>query len=111
MLLLFLARASSRSTSQHTYCTSNGAIMPTRSAYVARRSNIDNVTLFIGKTSPAHLSPALPERAFLAHLNIRISELHQANHQQREAHSGHAQEIGPVHAEEDRVAVQVEHRE
>src|SRR5260370_31484231 len=45
------ASASSRSTSQHTYCTSNGAIMPSRKAYVARLSNIDNVTLFIGFTS------------------------------------------------------------
>src|SRR6266481_1095673 len=51
MLLLFMLRPRSRSTSQHTYCTSNGAIMPSRKAYSARRSNIDNVTLFIGFTS------------------------------------------------------------
>jgi hypothetical protein len=111
MLLLFLARASSRSTSQHTYCTSNGAIMPTRSAYVARRSNIDNVTLFIGWTFQLICPLHSKTRAFLAHLNINRAELHQANHQQRDAHAGHAQEIGPVHAEEDRVAVQVENGE
>lgn len=51
MLLLFLARASSRSTSQHTYCTSNEVIMPSRKAYLARLTNINNVTLFIGFTS------------------------------------------------------------
>src|SRR5260370_41499774 len=111
MLRLVLLRPRSRSTSQHTECTSNGAMMPTRSAYVARRSNIDNVTLFIGFTSQLICPLHSKTRAFLAHLNIYKAELHQANHQQREAHSGHPQEVGPVHAEEDRVTVQVENGE
>ena len=49
--------------------------------------------------------------SILANLNINKAELHQANHQQRDAHARHAQEVGPVHAEENRVAIEVENRE
>src|SRR5260370_38192375 len=98
------ASASSRSTSQHTYCTSNGAIMPSRKAYVARLSKMYNVTLFIGFTSQLICPLHSKTRAFLAHLNIRISELGKTNHQQYNSDSSHAQEVGPLHAEEDRFA-------
>ena len=44
----------------------------------------------------------------LAELDIGIAELDKANDQQHNGHAGHAQEVRPVDAEEDRVAVQVE---
>src|SRR2546425_7122404 len=49
--------------------------------------------------------------SWLAELDIGVAELDQADDQQHQGHAGHAQEVRPVDAEEDRVAVQVEDRE
>ena len=44
---------------------------------------------------------------FLAEFDIGIAELDKANNQKCNGYAGHAQEVGPVHALENRVAVQV----
>ena len=111
MLLLFTLRTASVPPLSIPNCTANEAIMHSRKAYLARLSKMYNVTPFISFTSQLICPLHSKTRAFLAHLNIRISEQGKTNHQQYNSDSSHAQEVGPVHAEEDRVAVQVENRE
>src|SRR6266849_5315855 len=48
------------------------------------------------------------KKACLAALDIGVSELDKANHQQHNRHAGHAQECCPVHAIGHRAAIQVE---
>lgn len=62
---------------------------------------------FAWTNRPAPLEECGPEIAS-ARIDVGTAELEQANEQQHQSHSRHAQEIRPVNAEEDRVAVHVE---
>jgi hypothetical protein len=45
---------------------------------------------------------------FVSNFNVDISELDETNNQECDGHSGHAQKVGPIHAEENGVTIHVE---
>ena len=65
---------------------------------------------FLRRQRPGYLISAFSKTGS-AQGDVGSAELDQANEQQHQGYAGHAQEVRPVDAEEDRVAVQVEDRE